>query len=85
MPVRRFRSVHDMPDEVLREPGTPELAAAIRRVWDFAARTCRRRFPPGVYRYRSLEEARRQRDRWQEEAVAARAAEQGRDTVEGAR
>jgi hypothetical protein len=40
----------------LREPGSAELYAAIRRVWDFGRLTSGRRFKPGVRRYRSIEE-----------------------------
>ncbi len=51
MPVQKFRSLQDMEDSLWREPG-PELWRAIASVWRFAARTCPKRFPPGVYRHR---------------------------------
>lgn len=54
-----------MEDTLWRAPG-PELWRAIARVWDFAARTCPRRFPPGVYKHRSIEEAQALRDKWEE-------------------
>jgi hypothetical protein len=57
MPVRKFRDVSEMEDTLWREPGDPELLRAIASVWDFAARTCPRHFPPGVYRHHSIEEA----------------------------
>jgi hypothetical protein len=63
MPVRRFRDVSEMEDTLWHERG-PELFGAIRRVWDFAARTVPLRFPPGVHRHRSIEEADAQRERW---------------------
>lgn len=56
MPVRKFRSIEEMSEPVWREPGSGELYEAIRRVWEFGRRTSRRRFRPGVYRYRSIEE-----------------------------
>lgn len=56
MPIRRFRSVEEMNREIWREPGSPELYASIRRVWEFGRRTSGRRFRPGVRRYRSIEE-----------------------------
>jgi hypothetical protein len=65
MPVRKFRDLQSMEDALWREPGSPELAHAIARVWDFARRTCPRRFPPGVHRHRSVESAQRQRDAWE--------------------
>ena len=66
MPVRKFRDVSEMEDTLWREPGDPELFRAIAGVWDFAARTCPRRFPPGVYRHRSIEEAKALREKWEE-------------------
>lgn len=65
MPIRKFRSVEDMPGERGYEPGSPELARAIERVWSFARRTCPRHFPPGVYRHRSIEEAQALREQWE--------------------
>jgi hypothetical protein len=56
MPVRKFRSVEEMNQPVWREPGSTELYRAIREVWDFGERTSRRRFRPGVYKFRSIEE-----------------------------
>ncbi|OGA51952.1 MAG: hypothetical protein A3G25_14880 [Betaproteobacteria bacterium RIFCSPLOWO2_12_FULL_63_13] len=56
MPVRKYRSIYEMPDETWREPGDPLLYRAIREVWDFGRRTSGRRYRPGVYRFRSIEE-----------------------------
>jgi hypothetical protein len=70
MPIKKFRNLEEMnaaEDSLWHEPGTPALWQAIRRVWSFAARTCPRRFPPGVYKHRSLEDAQRQREIWEEE------------------
>jgi hypothetical protein len=75
MPVRKIRDLVEMEDSLWREPGDPALLRAIRHVWGFAAATCPRRFPPGVYKHHDLEEARRLRDRWEEadfEALWAR-------------
>jgi hypothetical protein len=65
MPVRKIRDLQEMEDSLWREPG-PDLWRAIEEVWAFAARTCPRHFPPGVYRHRSLEDAQRQREQWEE-------------------
>ena len=54
-----------MEDSRWREPGDPELWRAIDRVWRFANVTCPRRFPPGVYRHRSIEEAKQLREVWE--------------------
>lgn len=66
MPVRKFRSLQEMEDSLWREPGDPELWRAISAVWRFAARTVPQRFPPGVYRHQSIEDAERQREEWDE-------------------
>ena len=55
MPVRKYRSIYEMPDETWREPGDPLLYRAIRELWDFGRRTSRRRYRPGVHRFRSIE------------------------------
>ena len=59
MPVRKFRSVEAMEPAPWRRPGDPALFRAIAAVWDFGDRTRPHRFPPGVFRYRSIEEMKR--------------------------
>ena len=66
MGVKTFRSVEEMESAVWREPG-PALWRAIKAVWDFAERTVGARFPPGVYKHRSIEDAQKLRERWDEE------------------
>ena len=56
MPVQKFRSIEDMPDVPRRQSGNPELARTMRQLWDFGRRSSHRRFGPGVYRFRSIEE-----------------------------
>ena len=56
MPVKKYRSIEDMPDVPRRQPGDPVLYRTMRQLWDFGRRTSRRRFRPGVYKYRSIEE-----------------------------
>lgn len=65
MPIQKFRDVSEMADSRWYEPGDPLLFKAISEVWNLAERTCQRRFPPGVYRHRSIEEAQRLRDKWE--------------------
>jgi hypothetical protein len=64
MPVRKFRSIEDMEGPNWRTPGDPRLYEAIRRVWEFGRRTSRRRFPPGVYRHRSMHDLNALTDAW---------------------
>lgn len=65
MGVKKFRSIEEMDGEVWREPG-PALWKAIEAVWDFAERTVGARFPPGVYKHRTIEEAKKLREQWGE-------------------
>jgi hypothetical protein len=60
-----------MEDALWHPSGSPALWEAIRRVWDFAARTVPRQFPPGVYKHRSIEEAQALRDQWEEKDFRA--------------
>jgi hypothetical protein len=71
MPVRKYRSIYEMPDETWREPGDPALYRAIRQVWDFGRRTSRRRYRPGVYRFRSIDEMDAAQGEW-DRATATR-------------
>jgi hypothetical protein len=71
MPVRKFRSVEAMEPAPWRQPGDPALFRAIAAVWDFGDRTLLRRFPPGVFRYRSIEEMKRAEEDWAGLGLAA--------------
>jgi hypothetical protein len=53
----------------VREPGSSELEAAIRRNWETARAIGLPHFPPGVYRHRSIEELNEQVDRWRRESL----------------
>jgi len=66
MPIRKFRDVDEMEDTLWYERDDPALARAIRSVWEFAERTCPQRFPPGVYRHRSIEADDELREQWEE-------------------
>ncbi len=70
MPIRKYRDVSEIEDRWY-EPGSPQLVGAIRRVWDFAARTCPLQFPPGVHKHRSFVEADVVRARWEHANFAA--------------
>lgn len=66
MPVRKFRDVSEMEHTLWYDRNDPELPRAIARVWDFAARVGPLEFPRGVHKYRSIDEADADRDRWEE-------------------
>ncbi|HSS47867.1 MAG TPA: hypothetical protein VLX28_02865 [Thermoanaerobaculia bacterium] len=71
MPVKKIRNLQEMEDSLWYEPGDPELWRAIAAVWRFAERTCPQRFPPGIYKHRTIEDAQRQRDVWEEQNFKA--------------
>ncbi len=68
-----------------KEPGSPELMRAIRSTWDFAQRTLQPKFPPGVYKYRSIEEMKAQRERWAQANFEAYQERLRQKRVEGAK
>ena len=71
MPIRKFRSVEDLHKPIWHRPGDPSLYRAMRIVWDFGRRANHRRFRPGVYKYRSIEEMSRAQERLESEHIAA--------------
>ena len=73
MPVFKYRRVEDMPDPALRhDAGDPAIPRKIRYLWRISEAllgpvgTC---IPRGVRKYRSIEEAQADRDRWEQERV----------------
>ena len=73
MPIRKFRSIEEMKRDhpIWRRPGDPVLYRAIALVWEVARRTNPRRFPPGVYKYRSIQEMDRAQEQLLAEHIAA--------------
>ena len=81
MPVYKYRHVSEMDNRTWREPGDPALFRAIRETWDFAQRTTRPHFPPGVYKHLSIAAAEGLRESWEQanfEALRARRARRRR-------
>jgi hypothetical protein len=64
VPVYRFRQLDDARRALWVSPGAADLAERIRRLWAFAAHFAPRRLPPGVRKFRSIEEANRDRVEW---------------------
>lgn len=82
MPVFKFRGPEKMEESLWRQPDDPELWRAIARVWRFASETCPLHFPPGVYRHRSIEDAKRLREVWDRENFRVFWQRRGMDPVE---
>ena len=64
MPIEKFRSLDAIHQAVRIRTGTEEHSRALRSVFWMARLSPEQRFPPGVYKYRSLEEAQAQRQSW---------------------
>jgi hypothetical protein len=71
MPVRKYRSVADMPDATWRPALDSQNLRLAFQVSALAARLFPARFPAGVYRYRSVDEAFEARRRWERTIRAA--------------
>jgi hypothetical protein len=74
MPVIKFRSIEAMEGNSWLDVGDPRLPDTIRAVWHFASRTAPIRYPPGIYRHRTIESAQAQREAWEVAAHRARQA-----------
>lgn len=70
MPVRKYRSVEDMPEPALGTPLDPRNLKLACELSAVAARLAPRRFPPGVHRYRSVAAAYEQREVWERSATS---------------
>lgn len=68
MPVRKYRSVEDMPQAVMRTPLDPRNLQLAFELSATALRLAPRRFPAGVHRYRSVAAASEERERWERSA-----------------
>lgn len=68
MPIRRLRSLDDE-ENLWIAPGDPRLWRTIATVWELARRLSPPRFPPGVYKHRSIDECARAEEGWDAERV----------------
>ena len=74
MTVQRFREFDEAARALWVERGDPNLPRRIRAVWEFARRLAPGAAPRGIRRFRTLEEAARERDGWVEKrALSLRA------------
>ena len=76
MPIKKYRDVSEI-EEPVYEPGSRRLYEVIRHVWGLTDLIGPLRFPPGVFKHRSIEDAERLRAQWEDanfEAHLARVA-----------
>ena len=64
MSLQRFRDFESARDALWIPPGDPRLIPRIRSLWTFARRLAPGIAPRGIRRFRTLEEADRDRDAW---------------------
>jgi hypothetical protein len=70
MPVQKFRRIEDMKAPWIA-PDDPRLADRLRSWWGMCARLFpHRAMPRGVRKYRTIEEANRDREQWSREGAA---------------
>ncbi|MSP62088.1 MAG: hypothetical protein EXR72_17490 [Myxococcales bacterium] len=72
MPVRRLRSLQDAETTLFRDPKDPLFWPTIATVWGLAERLCPPRFPPGLHKHRTIDEANRQTEAWEAAAIRSR-------------
>jgi hypothetical protein len=72
MPVRKYRSVEEMPSAALRSPLDPDNLRLACELSVTAVRFAPRRFPRGVHRYSSIAEASERREAWERSTDAHR-------------
>jgi hypothetical protein len=65
MGLQRFRSFEDARRALWVQPGDPQLATRIRRLWAFSARLAPGAAPRGLRLFRTLEEAQAERADWE--------------------
>ncbi len=59
MPFRKLRSLAEAEKALWYSKDDPRLISAIRSLWDFSFRLAPRHFPPGVRKFRTIEEKNR--------------------------
>ena len=69
MPVTKFRTFDEAEAALWRDARDPDLPAAIDKAWAFSRQLCPVRFPSGVFKHRTIEDAERQREAWEQARV----------------
>lgn len=76
MPIQKFRSLGEAREALWGRPGDPDHLRRVAWLWAFSDWLYPLRFPRGVYRFATIEEANHQREAWE-------TAGERRDTVPG--
>lgn len=76
MGVKKFRDVSEI-EEPRYEAGSALLFEVIRHVWELTDHIHPLRFPSGVFKHRSIEDAEALREQWEEANFRAHQARRG--------
>ncbi len=71
MPLQRFESLDDARRALWIDTDDPTLSGRIRSVWRFSTRLVDRRIPRGLRRFRRIEDANAERERWVADRINA--------------
>lgn len=71
MPIKKIRDLQEMEDSLWYEPETRSSGGRSRPSGSSRNRRAHSAFPPGVYKHRTIEDAQRQRDLWEEQNFKA--------------
>ncbi|HEX5060878.1 MAG TPA: hypothetical protein VFV99_16035 [Kofleriaceae bacterium] len=77
MGVKKFRDISEIED-VVYERGSRKLYEVIRYVWGLSDVICPQRFPSGVFKHRTIEDAEALREQWEEANFRAHRARMAR-------
>lgn len=78
MPIEKFRSLQEM-EAGWVEPGTPKHTRSIRAVLALVSMFAPKGIsPPGVFKYRNVEEADAQRESWERQRAGLKSRERQR-------
>jgi hypothetical protein len=69
MSLQRFRDLDEARNALWQDRG--DLAERIRRLWEFASRLAPGAAPRGLRKFRTLDEAQREREEWTERRARA--------------
>jgi hypothetical protein len=72
MPVRKFRSMQEAREALWTDPRDPGHLERVQALWRLARILAPRRYPHGVYRYPSIDEANRAGEAWERAPVDRR-------------
>jgi len=65
MPVYKYKTFEDAERDLWNFHPDEEYFRKVAELWEFANKLCPITYPKGIFKYRSIEEANKQRDEWE--------------------